>query len=247
MKKKDITQELKQQIINDYVVNYLSIKDLCLKYDIKSRSFISSILSGFTRNRSEAGKLRSITKPFKHNKETKEIMSKKRTQYLSSHKKETAWYRHAKGIMSKAEMEFEQILLDKGIDRRFNIVKELSIYPYFADFAFIDIMLVVEVDGDIHKQKSRSLSDKKKDAYLESLGWKVVRFSSDDIFYNKDLVINKLIELLQCYNIDNNIPIIGITKYKSPKRYEKVRGEDGHTKKQKRRLFAYEKSQAKTI
>ena len=54
-------------------------------------------------------------------------------------------------------------------------------YPtnYKVDLANLEKMIAIEVDG--HSHRSRKEQDKKKDAKLNSLGWKVLRFSNQMI------------------------------------------------------------------
>jgi very-short-patch-repair endonuclease len=50
--------------------------------------------------------------------------------------------------------------------------RQLAIGPYFADFVCLSARLVIEIDGPFHEDES----DARKTAYLESQGFRVVRF-----------------------------------------------------------------------
>lgn len=57
---------------------------------------------------------------------------------------------------------------------------QYPIGPYFADFANPNAMVVIECDGvQFHKDKAK---DKKRDAYMQSLGWRVHRLDGRDCF-----------------------------------------------------------------
>jgi BirA family biotin operon repressor/biotin-[acetyl-CoA-carboxylase] ligase len=68
---------------------------------------------------------------------------------------------------------------------------------YIADFACLDALLIVELDGSQHQgQKSY---DARRDAFLHAQGFEVLRFGSNDPFVNFEgvlqAVLNRLNEL----------------------------------------------------
>lgn len=52
-----LTQEQKENIINDYVNNHLTMKEVGKKYSIRSYSYLCKLLKGYSRTSSEAAKL----------------------------------------------------------------------------------------------------------------------------------------------------------------------------------------------
>ncbi|MEZ0223250.1 MAG: endonuclease domain-containing protein [Alphaproteobacteria bacterium] len=68
--------------------------------------------------------------------------------------------------------------------------RQLPIGPFFADFACLELKLVIEVDGGQH---SESQSDERRTKYLSGLGWIVVRFWNNDVLENTEGVIAHLI------------------------------------------------------
>ena len=52
-----LTEEDKVNIIKDYVENFLSIRDLKSKYNIKSGTYLVNLLKGKIRNLSESNKV----------------------------------------------------------------------------------------------------------------------------------------------------------------------------------------------
>jgi very-short-patch-repair endonuclease len=68
--------------------------------------------------------------------------------------------------------------------------------PYIADFACrIPMMLVIEVDGDTHG--SSAAKDAARTRYLESRGYRVVRFSNHDVGSNLEGVLMAIADVLQ--------------------------------------------------
>ena len=53
--------------------------------------------------------------------------------------------------------------------------------PYIVDFYISDAKLVIELDGSQHYDIEGKQADEKRDAYLNSLGLTVVRYSNEDI------------------------------------------------------------------
>ena len=64
--------------------------------------------------------------------------------------------------------------------------QQYPIGPFFADFACLQYRLVVEVDGASHDVTAEA--DLRREKYLRKAGWKVVRFSADDVEENPEAV-----------------------------------------------------------
>jgi len=68
-------------------------------------------------------------------------------------------------------------------DRRlggFKFRRQVTIGPYVADFACVECRLIVELDGGQHGEEA----DVARTAYLEGLGWRVVRFWNNEVVEN---------------------------------------------------------------
>jgi very-short-patch-repair endonuclease len=61
--------------------------------------------------------------------------------------------------------------------------RQVPIDHYIADFACLEVRLIIEADGGQH---SESRSDKIRDAYLRSQGFHVLRFWNNDVLTNPD-------------------------------------------------------------
>ena len=66
--------------------------------------------------------------------------------------------------------------------------------PYIVDFVHFGSRVIVEADGGQHND---SLSDKERDAWLRSQGFRVLRFWNHEILRRADVVLSVIYEALQ--------------------------------------------------
>ena len=62
--------------------------------------------------------------------------------------------------------------------------RQCPIGPYIVDFFCPAARLVVEVDGDSHEREEGKRHDAKRDAYLRSLGYEVLRVDEPDVIHS---------------------------------------------------------------
>jgi very-short-patch-repair endonuclease len=77
-------------------------------------------------------------------------------------------------------------------DRRLSGIKfrrQVPVGPYIVDFLCVGAKLIVEADGSQHAERP---SDKARDAYLESQGWKVLRFWNNEVLQNREGVLETI-------------------------------------------------------
>lgn len=55
---------------------------------------------------------------------------------------------------------------------------------YIADFVAHSCKLIVEIDGESHDFEERIQHDERRDAWFESRGYRVLRFTNDDVMKN---------------------------------------------------------------
>ena len=60
------------------------------------------------------------------------------------------------------------------------------------DFYCPERSTVIEVDGDIHVVEGQIIKDRQREAFLQSLGLRVVRYMNDDVLHNLDGVLEDL-------------------------------------------------------
>lgn len=229
------SQEDKEQMIKDYLENNLTIREVAKKYNIKSNSYIQKVLSGHTRNVSQAGLIAHKKYPerYKHTDETKQKIREHRLRFMKEHPEETAWRKRNKP--SYPEECFIKFLQERGYDKKFLIEREKSVFPFFIDFAFVDVKLAVEIDGSQHiLDDVRKQRDIEKNKVLKSNGWKLLRVSEHIVKTDWDILDEKIKSLL-----DNKVVVyeqVGIVKI--PKTHSKVeRLESGLSKKQEEQHY----------
>ena len=66
--------------------------------------------------------------------------------------------------------------------------------PYIVDFVHFGSRVIVEADGGQHND---SLSDKERDAWLRSQGFRVLRFWNHEILRQADVVLSVIYEALE--------------------------------------------------
>jgi very-short-patch-repair endonuclease len=69
----------------------------------------------------------------------------------------------------------EKFFMKVLIDNQIPFEREYQVGKYSIDFALVDKMIALEIDGRQHDFPQRKMSDGKKDELLTSLGWSVYR------------------------------------------------------------------------
>ena len=60
-------------------------------------------------------------------------------------------------------------------------LRQTPVRPFVVDFACLEVLLAIEVDGASHSTKDELDYDASRTLYLESQGWRVVRFWNREI------------------------------------------------------------------
>jgi very-short-patch-repair endonuclease len=67
--------------------------------------------------------------------------------------------------------------------------RQTPIGPYVVDFVSHGTKLVIEIDGGQHFEDAHEQKDARRDAYLASKGFRVIRFSNLDVMSNREGVL----------------------------------------------------------
>jgi len=67
---------------------------------------------------------------------------------------------------------------------------------YIADFMSLKNHLVIEIDGDYHQSPEQQLLDAERTRYLETKGYRVIRFTNQEVLTDLESVMSKLINSL---------------------------------------------------
>lgn len=228
-----ISDDIKEQIVKDYIENFLCVRELSEKYNIKSKDFLRKILGDNLRTISEANKLNHKKCPnnYKHSEETKHKLSEIRRNFLKEHPEKTAW--RTKN-MSYPEKCFKKFLKENEYDKKYLIIREYSFFPYFIDFAFVNEKFAIEIDGSQHECQERKGKDIQKDNLLKANGWRVLRLTKNIVKTNWVKIKEELDKYLsnKDYTCDDRV---GIFTYES-KHKKKERDKNGYTEFQ-RQMF----------
>lgn len=219
---------IKDEVIKLYVDESYSVKDLRKKFKLQSGD-IKTVLGDKIRSLSEANKLARKKYPenYKHSEETKKRLRNIRLEFMKNNPEKTAW---RLSNVSYPEKLFIEYIESNGLDKKYSIIREYSVFPYFIDFAFVNQMVAIEIDGSQHLLPERKEKDDKKDKLLNNLGWFVVRISENEIKTNIKEVFNKITSILNEKPKVNNLRI-GMVVH--PKKHQKKeRNEFGFTEKQ---------------
>jgi very-short-patch-repair endonuclease len=74
--------------------------------------------------------------------------------------------------------------------------RQATIGPYFADFACHEKRLIVEIDGAGHAEQAQMSADAMRTKFLNSRGYRVLRFWNNDILEETDAVMTVIFEAL---------------------------------------------------
>ena len=98
-----------------------------------------------------------------------------------------SYARENRSVMNDAERRIWYHLRHRAQGVRFR--RQHPIGSYIADFASVEIGLVIDLDGSQHRDPAY---DERRDEYMRSRGWKVLRFWSWDVIGNLEGVLNAI-------------------------------------------------------
>lgn len=75
----------------------------------------------------------------------------------------------------------------------FKFRRQVPVGPFIADFACVEVRLIVEVDGATHAQDQEIAYDRRRTQFLEQQGWQVWRVLNTDIYEGLDGVLGLLL------------------------------------------------------
>ena len=92
---------------------------------------------------------------------------------------------------TEAEKVLWNVLSNKGIDNK-KFRRQHIIGDYIADFICLNLNLIIEVDGSIHKLPENQISDAERTKWLLSEGYRIIRFTNDKVLFDLENVIKKI-------------------------------------------------------
>ena len=98
--------------------------------------------------------------------------------------------------MTNAEKLLWEYLRNRKIDG-FRFRRQHPIGEFVPDFFCYELMLVIELDGEIHNSKTQSERDDERTKKLNKLGIKVIRFSNKEVENKITQVISQIRKNIQ--------------------------------------------------
>lgn len=129
--------------------------------------------------------------------EDKKRISESRIKYLNEHPDKVPYKLNHSSKMSYPEKIFKNALENENISGWIYNYQN-GIYSY--DFAFPDLKIDVEIDGNTHLQENVIKIDERRDKFSKENGWIVIRFSAKMIKEN----LLECIKLLKTQIYGNN-------------------------------------------
>ena len=77
----------------------------------------------------------------------------------------------------------------------FHFRRQAPIGPYVTDFACHRAKLIVELDGDQHGEDSNAAYDAERTAYLNSRGYRVIRFANWEVLKERKRVLGHILQV----------------------------------------------------
>jgi len=95
-----------------------------------------------------------------------------------------AFARENRSHQTEAERILWQCIKGNALGHKF--LRQHIIGDYIVDFLCRDLQLIVEIDGGYHAERQQEEDDALRQHWLESAGYKVIRFTNNDILFNID-------------------------------------------------------------
>jgi very-short-patch-repair endonuclease len=75
--------------------------------------------------------------------------------------------------------------------------RQYSVGPYVIDFYCPALKLAVEIDEDSHFQEGAGANDRHRQAFIESIGIRFLRFTNDEVYGNLTGVLDAITQEVQ--------------------------------------------------
>lgn len=83
-----------------------------------------------------------------------------------------------------------QLLRNNAIGAHFR--RQHIIGSYIADFCCLKSHLIIELDGGYHSLPNQQVKDEERTAWLAMQGYKVIRFTNEEVLFDTDRVLQSI-------------------------------------------------------
>jgi len=94
-----------------------------------------------------------------------------------------------------AEATLWRNLRDRNLGYKFR--RQHPIDRFIVDFYCAEAKLCIEIDGSSHFEIEQEEYDEVRTEFLESLGYRVIRFTNNDVRYNIHSVVNEIVRAVE--------------------------------------------------
>ncbi len=114
----------------------------------------------------------------------------------------------------KNQTEAEEVLWEllRNNQLAAKVRRQHTIQGYIVDFAFLEVNLVIEVDGDYHNEKEQLIFDEARTRFLNEFNIDVLRFTNEEVIKDTAVVIHKIKaaieERKQLKQLGSQIPLL---------------------------------------
>ena len=145
-----------------------------------------------------------------HSKKTRKLLSINKIKFLKENPDKVPYLlNHSSKGDSFPEKLFEKGLMESNI---LGWTKKYRFGIYEFDFAFIDLKIDIEVDGETHNSKKVQTIDKKRDKNSIENGWIVLRFKASEVRNNLKDCIVKVLEVIKKRSKEFNYDLSNLNK-----------------------------------
>lgn len=92
---------------------------------------------------------------------------------------------------TEAEMALWKSINNKKLGVKF--LRQFIIDQFIVDFICRESRLIIEVDGAYHSEPRQQIDDAQRTHILQSLGYRVIRFTNEEILFDIDKVLHTII------------------------------------------------------
>lgn len=89
---------------------------------------------------------------------------------------------------------------------KYKFRRQHPIEHFIIDFYCTEAKLCIEIDGGSHYEDGQAEYDQARTEYLEMLGYKVIRFTNDDVRYNTHRVADEIVRQIESRMIELKNP-----------------------------------------
>ncbi len=97
------------------------------------------------------------------------------------------WARQNRKCPTNAETVLWERLRGRKLGLKF--FRQYIIADYIVDFVSLEFNLIIEVDGSYHSEYEQLQYDEGRTHRLESLGFKLIRFTNEEVIFQTDYVL----------------------------------------------------------